>query len=157
MRIAFWKLSNERHALEISDGNGRCERVECETRSLFLHDLLHYAVESEAGTQAGFWGSLARGRTLAELNDRTRPFDDSAELAAVEQVVGALHGTTKGVPPDELVAGIQRFAFALNASLPAWLTVELVTRVEARMRRLRGHWNATPFGAKMELDWPGAI
>jgi hypothetical protein len=111
-------------------------------------------VESEAKTQAGFWGSLARGRTLAELNDRTRPFDDSAELAAIEQVVGALHGTTKGVAPVELVAGIRRFATSVDATLPDWLTVELVARVEERMRRLRGHWNATSFGERMELDWP---
>jgi hypothetical protein len=154
VRIAFWKVSNERHVLEISDARGRKERVECETRSLFLHDLLHYAVESEAKTQAGFWGALASGRTLAELDDRTRPFDESSELAGIEQVVGALHGTTKGISPEQLVAGIERFASSLGATLPDWLTVDLVTRVEERMRRLRGHWNATPFGDKMELDWP---
>ena len=35
-----------------------------------VHDLLHYAAEQEAGVQTGFWGTLASGRTLADMNDR---------------------------------------------------------------------------------------
>ena len=70
MKIAFHKIDAERHALVIERG-GRTERVECETRSYLVHDLLHYAVESEAGLDGGFWGHLARGKTLADMNDRT--------------------------------------------------------------------------------------
>lgn len=46
--------------------------VACETRSYLVHDLLHYAVESEAGLSGGFWGNLARGKTLADMNDLRR-------------------------------------------------------------------------------------
>src|SRR3954454_19930968 len=48
MRIVFRKLSDERHTLEIVREDGRREEVDCETRSLLVHDLLHLAVESEA-------------------------------------------------------------------------------------------------------------
>jgi hypothetical protein len=59
LRIAFHKISGQRHALEIVRAGGRRERVECETRSYLTHDLLHYAVEAEACLQDGFWGRLA--------------------------------------------------------------------------------------------------
>ena len=149
------KLTDERHALEIVRDGGLRERVECETRSYLMHDLLHFAVESEAGLQGGFWGRLAAGTTLAELNDRTKPMGppETDEMAAIEQLVGALHGATKGRPAEELVAGMRRFAEALDASIPDWLTEEFVTRVKERLRRLVGHWNATPYGGSMDLDW----
>jgi hypothetical protein len=156
MRIQLRKLSEERHRLAIIRAGGQIESTECETRSLLMHDLLHYAVESEAGLASGFWGQLEAGRTLADMNDRTGKAQGiaSAELEAIEQLVGALHGVTKDVPADELVAGMNRFASALDATLPEWLTEELVQRVKERMRRLVGHWRATPHGAAMELEWP---
>ena len=58
VRLSFVKMTDERHALEVVRDDGRRERVECETRSYLMHDLLHFAVESEAG---GLWGRLAAG------------------------------------------------------------------------------------------------
>jgi hypothetical protein len=158
MRIELRKLSDERHVLSIVRTRGEVESVECETRSFLLHDLLHYAVESEAGLASGFWGQLEGGRTLADMNDRTGKARGiaSAELEAIEQLVGALHGVTKDVPAPDLVAGMHRFASALGATLPEWLTEDLVVRVKERMRRLVGHWRATPNGGSMQLDWPPA-
>ena len=70
MRVAFHRSAPIVTRFEIERG-GRVERVECETRSYLVRDLLHYAVESEAGLEGGFWGHLARGKTLADMNDRT--------------------------------------------------------------------------------------
>ena len=154
MRVSFVKLSDERHALEVVRDDGRRERVECETRSYLMHDLLHFAVESEAGLTGGFWGRLATGTTLKEMNDRTRPVGpESPELSAIEQLVGALHGATKGRSSEELVAGMRRFAEALGQGRPDWLTEPFVGRVKERLRRLAGRWNATPYGGSMDLDW----
>jgi hypothetical protein len=47
-----------------------------------------------------------------------------------------------------------RFAEALGSELADWLTEEFVTRVKERLRRLVGHWNATPYGGSMDLEWP---
>jgi hypothetical protein len=157
VRILFHKISDDRHRLAIERGPGAREEVECETRSYLVHDFLHYAVESEAGLAGGFWGRLAAGKTLAEMNDRTGAAmkDAAPELGAIEQVVGALHGSTKGIAAGELVAGIRRFAASLGTTMPGWLTEAFVAAVQGRMRRLQGHWRATPFGGDMELPWPG--
>jgi len=158
VRVTFHKISDDRHALEIERDDGRRERVECETRSLLVHDLLHFAVESEARLEIGLWGTLARGKTLAEMNDRSGQAmaAEGADLAAVEQLVGALHGSVKGRSAAEVVEGMRRFAAALGSSLPGWLTAPLVAAVQERMRRLLGRWRATPHGAGMVLEWRGA-
>jgi hypothetical protein len=149
MRITFHKISDERHRLEVSADDGlKRESVECETRSYLTHDLLHYAVEAEAGLQSGFWGRLHRGSSLAELNDWSRPMDP--EIAAIEQIVGALSPAVKG----KSAAGMRRFAAALGTTMPDWLTEAFVLAVQDRMRGLLGHWTGTRCGTSMELAWP---
>jgi hypothetical protein len=156
MRIAFRKISDDRHALAILRAGGARDEVEQETRSTLVHDLLHFAVESEARVQGGFWGTLARGVTLARMNDRMGSgLDerDAEEMAAIEQVVGALSGAVKGRSAAEMAAGMRRFAAALGKTMPDWLTEPFIAAVQERMRHLLGHWRATPFGGEMTLDW----
>lgn len=45
------KLDDRRHELAIARDRGGWETVACETRSYLTHDLLHYAVEAEAGVR----------------------------------------------------------------------------------------------------------
>ena len=154
MKIRLRKLSDERHELAISREGASWEAVECETRSYLTHDLLHYAVEVEAGVPSGFWGRLAAGATLAEMNDCTRSMDD--EKAAIEQLVGALTASVKGRSAAEVIAGMNSFASSLGATLPSWLTVSFVLAVQERMRQLVGRWKATPCGSVLDLTWPGS-
>jgi hypothetical protein len=152
MRILLRKLSDERHALAVVRDDGRRDEVECETRSVLLHDLIHLAVEAEAGLGGGFWGSLARGRSLADMNDRMA--EPTPELAQIERIVGALHPAAKGRTPAELVAGLERFAAATGETLPEWLAEGFLAAVQERLRRLLGHWRATPYGGTMEVAFP---
>ena len=121
MRILFRKISDQQHELAIVHESGARESVVCETRSYLKHDLLHYAVEAEAGIEGGFWGSLARGRTLAEMNDRARmpPGSDAAEIATVEQVVGVLSDAAKERSTADVVATVERYGAATNGPVPA--------------------------------------
>jgi hypothetical protein len=152
MQIVFRKLTDERHELCVSRGTGSWEAVLCETRSYITHDLLHYAVESEAGLQSGFWGRLAAGATLAEMNDRTRPMGD--EIAAIERVVGALTPTVKGRSAAKVTCAVNEFASSSGITLPPWFDESFVVAVNERMRQLLGRWKATPRGSALELAWP---
>src|ERR1041384_6581695 len=139
-KIRFRKVTNERHVLEIERSDGRREEVECETRSYLVHDLLHYAVEGEARLDVGFWGNLHRGKTLADMSDRTgRSMKDAApEMAVVERLVGALCGAVKGRNAAEMVAALETYASALATVNPPWLTEPFVICVQERMRKLMG-------------------
>jgi hypothetical protein len=155
MRIVFRKVSHERHSLAIVRDDGQREEVECETRSMLVHDLLHLAVENEAKLNAGFWGNLAKGKTLADMNDRTgvAMAAEAPELMVIERLVGALSGAVKGRSAAEMVAALESYANALGTALPEWLTEELVLAVQVHMRHLMGRWKATPFGGEMEIEW----
>lgn len=170
MRIRLTRLTGDRHALEIvRDGVVR-ERVELETRSFLLHDLIHYAVETTAGVATGVWGTLAAGSTLAALNDRSglgmnsdmraNPYEQgfdskTADLLTIELVTGPLQGVVQGrVSAEAALAGITQRLDADGASPPPWLTLEFIERVIERMRQLTGRFRATPFGQPMELSWP---
>jgi len=158
MRILFRKLPGPRHELSLVRPDGQRESALFETRSTLLHDFIHYAVEGAAALESGFWGLLAAGRTLAEMNDRAglpSP-DEAAAMAIVERFVGALSGAGKGVPAAELVAAVARYAAGTGARLPPWLTEPIVVEAQERLRRLVGAWQATPPGAAVELDWPPA-
>jgi hypothetical protein len=156
LRISFVKISDDRHVLEVTRAGGRTESVECESRSYFLHDLLHYAVESEAHLRGGFWGNLAAGKTLAQMNDRSGAgtADVAREMGAIERLVGAMHMTTKGRSSREIVGGVRRFYESIGEQAPAWLTEALVDAVHERMRRMHGAWRATPRGGRLELSFP---
>ena len=156
MRIVFRKISTERHELTIVRPDGRPESLVCETRSVLMHDFIHYAVESAARIESGFWGLLAHGRMLAEMNDRAGlpSAEEAAEMATVERFVGALSGAAKELPAAELVAGIRRYAGAMDTEVPPWLTEAVVVDAQERLRHIVGAWRATLAGAALELDWP---
>lgn len=156
MRILLRKLSNERHVLSVVRDDGTSEEIECETRSFLQHDLLHYATEAEARTAHGFWGNLANGKTLAQMNDRTgRAMQgEGLQMLAIEQIVGALTGSMKGISAAVIVARFRDSAASAGISIPEWLTVGFVEAVQERMRRLLGQWKATPYGESMALLWP---
>jgi hypothetical protein len=157
MKILLTKLTNDRHALEIVRKDGSRDRVELETKSLWLHDFLHLAVESEANLHDGFWGSLASGKSFADMNDRsgagTKEY--AGTMLTIEMLVGALTGAAKGAPPATVVANIRSYLESVGKGddFPAWLTPEFVLLALERLRKLVGHWNATPFGKAMEVEW----
>jgi hypothetical protein len=155
MRIIFSKISDVRHELRIVRVNGDTESVVCETRSTLVHDFLHFVVEQRAKLEGGFWGNLAKGKTLAEMNDRTGASmaAEAPALMDIERIVGALSGAAKGHPAGEAVRGITRYLSALEATAPEWLTEDFVLSVQERLASVLGRWKATPYGASMELVW----
>jgi hypothetical protein len=157
MEIRLTRLTDDRHRLEIVRADGSREDATLETRSYLLHDLLHLAVEAEARLETGFWGCLAAGKTLADMNDRSgRAMQEySGDMATVEQAVGALTSAAKGVDAATVMAGLQRWLDAQEKAPPPWLDQAFIVRVQERMRGLMGHWRATRHGQTMTVSWPG--
>ncbi len=142
MRIAFTKISDERHAVTITRADGTAESVEVETRGFLRHDLAHFAIESELPIRKGYWGCVASGASLAGVGVRGRDAVLAESLAGPIQTLFRLDAG-----PDayaELLAGVSR----------AGGSQDLAARVHERVRQLRGHWKATPYGGQMELVWP---
>jgi hypothetical protein len=149
MRILMTRLNPDRHRFTIVRSDGSTESAELETRSLLVHDLVHYAVEIEVPFREGFYGLLAKGKRLSELNDKTQPWPTGTEIAAAEGLVGPLQTMLKG-EFDPAAARAQFEMFSSN-NPPS---IELLTRIGQRFRAVRGQYASTRFGETLELDWP---
>ena len=92
MLIRLTRLTNERHRFEIVRDDGTRESHELETRSTMLHDLAHYAVETEAGLGDSFYGRLAQGVAYEDL---TVVPPTTPEVMQTEVVVALIQNTFK--------------------------------------------------------------
>ena len=156
MQIRLTRLTNERHRLELVRDDGTREAHELETRSALLHDLVHYAVETEAGLTASFYGQLASGKTYEALT--AEPSGDP-EAMQTEAVVGRLQGMAKtdkwsDIDPDALAQSLIAGFGSVGHEPPAWLSGDLIVRVRERFRRVHGRWRATPFHQTLALEFP---
>lgn len=152
LRIRLARVSPTHHRMELVRADGTRESCELETRSTLLHDLVHFALESEAGLSDSFFGRLARGVTYDALAHPRRDAPGADQLIATEGVVGPLQGAWKaGLDPQEFTAGLRHYRASVGERCPGWLDVDLVARVAERLRQLEGQWRATPFGEAMEL------
>jgi len=119
-----------------------------------FHDLLHYAVESTLSTQRGFWGTLASGKSMADLNGRSGESvkENADTLYVVEGIVGAMSSIV-AMPVDQGFAKLRWFSESQGQEPPEWCTESFVVNVSEHMRRLLGRWKATPYGESMRIAW----
>lgn len=147
MEVRFTRLSNNRHRLEVVRPDRSGEQRELETRSLLLHDLVHFAVEAEAKIADGFWGSVADGARFAELTPGPEGFGDRTGLALAEALVGPMQSVWhQRMTPDHYISRVQQTA--------PFVDEDFVAAVLERIRRLWGRWRGTPFHQTMVLSWP---
>lgn len=144
--VRFTRLNPTHHRLEVVRPGGTRWARELETRSVLLHDLVHFAVESEAGLTQSFYGGLAAG---LDYDDPTRA---TPEARLTEIVVGSLQSAIKeDVSSSAFAARMGAIAAQMEGETPPWLTAAFVDGARERLRRLQGQWKATPFGETMEL------
>jgi hypothetical protein len=155
LTLRFTRLSPTHHRFEYRRGDGTGEAIEMETRSFLFHDLLHFAVESEARLKGSFYGILDRIGGYEELSVAGGA-SLGGEIAITERVVGALTGALKDEDHDAeaFVVQVGEFLDLFEERAPRWLTPAFIAAVRERMRRLTGRWKATRFGETMELRFP---
>ncbi len=152
LQIEFKKISAERASLRCRrpDGSATWSRVQ----AFFpLHDLTHFAVESELGLRQGFFGLIASGW---DLSDFTQP-GVAARLPAEGIVVENIVGTVERLG-EELTAA--DFAGALADSLagqnlPPYRTLgdEELKRIREKRAALIAQWRALPVGETLRLEF----
>jgi hypothetical protein len=155
LTLRFARISPTHHRFEYRRADGSGEAIEMETRSLLFHDLLHYAVESEAMLRGSFYGILGKIGGYEELSVAGGAAL-GGEIAITERVVGALTGALHDDELDEaaFIAQASEFLDIYDERAPRWFTPAFVAAVRERMRQLLGRWKATPFGQTLELRFP---
>lgn len=155
MIVELKKVSPTHHAFTMVFANGGKETIQLETKTFLYHDLLHFAVESEAHLQHSFYGKLAKGQhyedlQLPEMSVISGGGED--ESLMTERIVGVMTGVLKGGKGgEEAMGALHNLLSASGEEVPEWFTPDFVGRVKERMRTLEGAWKGTPFGSAMKL------
>lgn len=158
MRILLTKTSMTHHKLEVVRDDGSREEALLETKSFMPHDLIHYALESEARLSMSFWGLVSRGHRFLDLNAKD-PMAGSGvprdELGETEMMVGALTGFAQGkVSPVEFLGLAGGMFRAHGKPMPPYLTLDFLRSFSERLRALLGQWRAAKKDETIELTWP---
>lgn len=153
LRVTLTRVSSTHHTFAYALPDGRGETLMLETKSFLLHDLLHFAVESEANLRDSFFGKLARSDSYGALTGPGVRYD--GEIGVTEKIVGGLTGYLKtDQPPEVFLGALRNWTDATGETVPAWLTADFVVRIKERLRQLQGEWKALPFGQSMTLRFP---
>jgi hypothetical protein len=157
LTLRFTRVSPSHHRFDYRRPDGSGEAIEMETKSLLIHDLLHYAVESEAGLRGSFYGILGKIGGYEELSVAGGAAL-GGEIAITERLVGALTGALQRTDLDAeaFAAQVGEYLDIYEERTPRWFTPAFIAAVRERMRQLMGRWKALPFGETMELTFPAA-
>ena len=155
--LRFTRLAPTHHRFEYLRADGSGEVVEMESEDLLFHDLLHYAVESEAGLKGSFYGILGKIGGYEEFSVAGGAAL-GGEIAITERVVGALAEAMREMGLDDaaFVATVLENLALHGERGPRWLTPAFILAARERMRRLLTRWDATTPGETMELSFPAA-
>lgn len=150
--LRFTRLSPTRHRFEYRRADGSGEAIEVETSSFLFHDLLHFAVESEAGLKGSLYGILGKIGGYEELSVAGGAAL-GGEIAITERIVGALTAALQDqdLDADGFAERVSDYLDLFEQRPPRWLTPDFVLAVRERMRKLMGDWRETSFGETMEL------
>lgn len=159
MRILLTKKTDGTTVLKCVRPNGTETWQKNDKHAAFfaLHDLTHYAVETELGIPEGFFGVVASGWAIDETGQRGVATRLPSDALFVEAVVGTLD--------TERASGTRWSAEEFNESLalkartdgrpaPRILTDDELRRVRKRRSELFEEWHSLPPGNTLELPFP---
>lgn len=121
-----------------------------------LHDLTHYAVESELGFRSGFYGLVADGWGIEDTGGKGARGPLPPEAIAVEHIVGSLDLERAGAAAWTAADfNEQAAAFAASGGRPAPrpLTDAEIARVRDRALELFARWGALAPGETLVLSF----
>ncbi len=153
LQIELKKVSAERSALTCRrpDGTATWLRVP----SFFpLHDLTHFAVESELGLREGFFGLIAAGWNLEDFTQAGVAARLPVEGLLAENLVGNIERLDDDLSETEFSAALTDSLTAQG--LPPYRRVAAVelARIRAQRAALIVQWRALPVGETLRLAFP---
>ena len=160
LRIQFTKRKDGAALLRCvrDDASVTWQRQDDQRAAFFpVHDLTHYAVESELGFARGFYGLIAAGWDIADTTGKGTRGPLPEEAIEVEYIVGALGAERAGdpaCPAEEFNQLAATFAKSRGRPEPRQLSYAELTRVRSRINDLSAQWSALSPGDTLELPFP---
>jgi len=157
LRIQFVKEKDGSILLRChrTDGTTTWQRNDGRRGSFFIiHDLTHYAVETELGHRRGFWGLVADGWNLTDFGAPWPRGPIPADLDPSELIVGFLDGERAGGvtwSAEDFNDKAEKYFAGSGNTQTLTLTDEALHRIRTRVRELADQWALLPRGETLEL------
>jgi hypothetical protein len=135
------------------DGTSTWRRIQ---RGLALHDLAHYAVETEIEIPDGFFGLVETGWNLEDLADAEERSRIPPGSIWVEFLVNTFITEAAGgelYEADAFNESVSKSAAKLGIAAPRELGAEEIARVRGNLLSLVARWRALPPGETLELTF----
>jgi hypothetical protein len=145
MKIVFRKLNLSSHSLSVIRNGVVFDEVVLDTRTYFLHDIVHYCVETELKLIGGFWGMIAKGYKMAQLSGKNNGLTE--ELRRVERIVGPVQSVFSGHLSIEMFEEHMKLIDFVPQN------VDFVGNVIAKAKVLVEQWKYLPTGECLELEF----
>jgi len=140
------------------DGTTTWQRQDDDHAAFFpLHDLTHYAVETELGFRQGFYGLIAEGWDIGETTGKSARGPLPNEALEVEYFAAAFGAERAGgaaTSADEFNQLAATFAQTRGMPPPGPLADEELAKVRSRFDELAAKWRALSPGDTLELAFP---
>ena len=140
------------------DGSSSWQRNENQRAAFFpIHDLTHFAVETELGYRRGFYGLIADGWDIAETTGKTARGPLPNEALEVEYLVSAFSAERAGgasTTAEEFNQLAATFARSKGMPAPRQLSDDELGRVRSAFNELATKWRALPADGTMQLSFP---
>jgi hypothetical protein len=121
-----------------------------------LHDLTHYAVETEFGFRSGFYRLIAAGWDITDTEGTGPRGRLPPEAITVEELVGSLAAERAGGTlwsAQDFNAQAAEYAEANGLPQPPVWSEEDLRRVRKRVKVLLDRWSTLASGATLELPF----
>jgi len=140
-----------------ADGTETWQKQEGKSAAFFpLHDLTHYAVETELGISSAFYGLIADGWPIEDTTGKGPRGALPLEALFVESIVGTLDSERAGGArwtAEELNQSIARHAANGGRPVPGLLSDDELTRIRKRRAELFEKWRGLVAGQTLELSF----
>jgi len=140
-----------------ADGSVTWQRQQGRSAAFFpLHDLTHFAIETELSLRRAFYGLIAEGWDIEETTGKGARGALPPEALAVERLMGlfdlerAGSATWSAAELNEQCCGPAALA---NHRLPHPITDADFVRISSRISELLAQWAVLPAGHVLELSF----
>lgn len=143
---------------ERDDGSAFWQKQEAKYAAFFpLHDLTHYAVETELGVADAFFGLIASGWSIEDTNGKSARGPLPLNALFVEAVVGTLDA--ERASPERWTAvefneSLATLFARTGRHVPRQLTDDELTRIRRRRAELFEAWRTLDLGSALALHFP---
>jgi hypothetical protein len=158
MRILLTKKADGTTVLKCvrADGSETWQKNDRHAVFFAMHDLTHYAVETELRIAEGFFGVVASGWAIDETGQRGVAKTLPSDALFVEHVVGTLdaeRASSARWTAEEFNESLALKARKDGRPAPRVLTDDELRRVRKRRAELFEEWHALPAGSTLELPF----